>query len=55
MNRSGYTVLGWTVYNGGKWYLRRRYGNAPRNLAIGGLLVVVLAALAFGGRKATAG
>jgi hypothetical protein len=53
MNRFGYNVLGYTVWNGGKWYLRRRYGNAPRNVAIGSLLVIVLAALVFGGRKAT--
>ena len=27
-----YKVLGFAVWNGGKWYLHRRYGDAPRKL-----------------------
>lgn len=32
----GYKVLGYAVWQGGKWYLRRRFPNARRNLAIAG-------------------
>ena len=52
MRRYGYQALGFAVWNGARWYLRRRYGDAPRKLALGGLLALVLAALVFGGRRA---
>jgi hypothetical protein len=43
----GYKILGYAVWNGGKWYLRRRYGVlASRKgaaLAIVGVAVVALA------------
>lgn len=51
MSRVGYQLLGFAVWRGAKWYLRRRYGDAPRKLALGGLLALVLAALVFGGRR----
>lgn len=53
MNRSGYQFLGFLVWNGGKLYIRRRYGDTPRKLAIGGLLVSAVAVLLLAGRKAT--
>jgi hypothetical protein len=43
MNGTGYKLLGFAVYNGGKWYLRRRI--SVRRIA-------VKAALAAGGLAA---
>jgi hypothetical protein len=51
MRRLGYQALGFAVWTGGRWYLRRRYGNAPRKVAAAGLVAVVLAALLLGGRR----
>jgi hypothetical protein len=53
MNKNGYQVLGFLVWNGSKLYIRRRYGDTPRKLAIGGMLVTAIAVLAFAGRKAS--
>jgi hypothetical protein len=36
MNATGYKLLGFAVWNGGKWYLRRRV--AVRRLALKGAL-----------------
>ena len=33
----GYKLLGFAVWQGAKWYLRRRVPNAGRNVAIAGL------------------
>jgi hypothetical protein len=45
MNATGYKVLGYTVWHGGKWYLRRNYSRklsvARRYAARGGLLVLL--------------
>ena len=45
----GYKVLGYAVWQGGKWYLRRRFPHARRNLAIAGVagLLVAGGAAAF--------
>lgn len=51
MGKTGYQVLGFVVWKGGRWYLRRRYGDTPRKLAIAALLGLVLAALLMGGRR----
>ena len=51
MARLGYQVLGYAVWNGAKWYLRRRYGAIPRKVAAAGLVGLVIAALLFGGRR----
>ena len=37
MNGTGYKVLGFAVWNGGRWYLRRRV--AVRRVALKGLAV----------------
>jgi hypothetical protein len=38
----GYKLLGYAVWRGAKWYLRRRFPHARRNLAIvGGAGVLV--------------
>jgi hypothetical protein len=36
MNSNRYKLLGFLVWQGGKWYVRRRVGSA-RKLAIGGV------------------
>lgn len=40
----GYKILGFTVWKGGKWYLRRRYGDRPQKLAAVAVVAFVLAA-----------
>jgi hypothetical protein len=54
MNATGYKVLGYLLWKGGKWYLRRRLPPA-RTLALGGLAaagattaIVLLARRAIG-------
>ncbi len=42
----GYKLLGFIVWQGGKWYLRRRVQEARRPLTLGAL-VALLAAGAF--------
>jgi hypothetical protein len=34
----GYKLLGYVVWHGGKWYLRRRYGKQARTVLLGGLV-----------------
>jgi hypothetical protein len=53
VNRVGYQALGFAVWKGAKWYVRRRFGEAPKKAAVGGLAVLVVAALVLGARKAT--
>lgn len=36
MRSTGYKILGYVVWQSSRWYLRRRYPNAPRKLAIAG-------------------
>jgi hypothetical protein len=38
----GYKVLGYLVWQGGKWYVRRRFQGTARKAAIAGLGGVVL-------------
>jgi hypothetical protein len=49
----GYKLLGYVVWQGGKWYLRRRFPHAGRKLAIGGAVTLVLlgGAVAFGAQR----
>jgi hypothetical protein len=42
----GYKILGFAVWQGGKWYLRRRFHGASRKLAIAGLAGLLLAGAA---------
>jgi hypothetical protein len=54
MNGNGYKLLGFAVWNGAKWYLRRRLPS-PRRVALTGLLgagAIGLLALAL--RRASA-
>ncbi len=45
----GYKLLGFTVWQGGKWYLRRRLAGSGRKVAVAGI-----GALALGGAAAVA-
>ena len=49
----GYKVLGYVVWQGGKWYLRRRFAGARRKAAIAGLSVLVVAAVLAAHRQAS--
>jgi hypothetical protein len=48
-----YKFLGMVVWNGGKLFLRRKYGRtyAPKPLLAGGLIAVVVGALLFANAK----
>jgi hypothetical protein len=37
-----YKVIGFAVWNGGKWYIRRRYGDTPRKLFAVGVIAAAL-------------
>jgi hypothetical protein len=47
----GYKLLGLAVWQGGKWYVRRRYPHAQRNLAVAGVGGVLIAAVAVGATR----
>ena len=54
----GYKVLGYAVWQGGKWYLRRRFPHGGRNVAIvggAGLLVAAGAVVFAAQRRANGG
>ncbi|MEA2196283.1 MAG: hypothetical protein QOJ25_334 [Solirubrobacteraceae bacterium] len=49
-----YKALGFVVWNGARWYLRRRYGNASRKLFAAGVVAAVVAGTAVAQRRASA-
>jgi hypothetical protein len=49
----GYKVLGFAVWQGSKWYLRRRMSGARAKMAIAGLGAAVVAGAVVAGRQAT--
>jgi hypothetical protein len=51
----GYKLLGFAVWQGGKWYLRRRFSGARRKLVIAGLTGVVIAGLVASQRQPGSG
>ena len=54
MNGNGYRLLGFAVWHGAKWYLRRRLPS-PRSMALTGLAgATALGALAIVVRRASA-
>ena len=53
MNRFGYQALGFAVWKGAKFYVHRRFGDAPRRVALGGLVLAAVAALVLAGRRAS--
>jgi hypothetical protein len=48
MSDMGYKLLGFLVWRGGKWYLRRRMPELRPKLVVGGLAVLVVAGVAAG-------
>ncbi|MBB4665280.1 hypothetical protein [Conexibacter arvalis] len=38
-----YKALGWIVWKGGTWYLRRRYGTAPKKIGGGAIAAAAIA------------
>jgi hypothetical protein len=58
MRRTGYEILGFTVWHGGKWYVRRRYGSLlpSRRVFAAGLVAALIAVIAVvGARRELAG
>jgi hypothetical protein len=49
----GYKVLGFVVWQGSKWYLRRRMSGFRAKAAMAGVGVVVVAGVLAAGRQAT--
>jgi hypothetical protein len=49
----GYKILGFAVWQGSKWYLRRRMSGLRAKAAIAGVGALVLAGVAVAGRQAT--
>lgn len=47
----GYKLLGFAVWHGGRWYLRRRIGPMRAKLAIAGIGAAVAAGLLAAGRR----
>jgi hypothetical protein len=52
----GYKILGFVVWKGGKWYLKRRYpaGGAARRAAAVGIVGAAVAVLVARSRRAEA-
>jgi hypothetical protein len=46
-----YKILGYAVWQGGKWYARRRVGDTKSKAAIVGAGALVLAGVAIAGRQ----
>jgi MYXO-CTERM domain-containing protein len=55
VGRFGYQALGFAVWKGAKWYLRRRYGDKPRKLAAAGLAALGLAGALVAQRRSQHG
>jgi hypothetical protein len=49
----GYKILGFAVWQGGKWYVRRRMSGARAKIALGGVGLAVIAGVVLAGRQAT--
>jgi hypothetical protein len=49
----GYKLLGYAVWHGSKWYLRRRVSGTKAKAAIAGVGLVMLAGTAVAARQAT--
>jgi hypothetical protein len=50
----GYKLLGYIVWNAGKWYVRRRARDARREIAVAAVTGLVLAGVAAGARHRAA-
>ena len=49
----GYKVLGFAVWQGGKWYIRRRVSGARSKVAIAAVSAAVLGGVVLAGRQAS--
>ena len=49
----GYKLLGYIVWNGGKWYVRRRARDARREIAAAAIAGLVLTGVAAAARPAS--
>jgi hypothetical protein len=49
MNSNGYKILGYAVWRGGKWYLRRTYLRRLPSARVTGAIAAAVAALTLGG------
>jgi len=52
MRKIAYQLIGLFVWNATKAFLKQRYGDAPRKVALGGLVVAVVGAFVLAGRRA---
>jgi hypothetical protein len=50
----GYKILGFVVWQGSKWYVRRRLSGARAKMAIAGLSAAVIAGVVVAGRQQAA-
>jgi hypothetical protein len=50
----GYKVLGFLVWQGGKWYVRRRVSGLRGKLALAGVSAAVVVGVVVAGRRAAA-
>ncbi len=48
----GYKILGFAVWQGSKWYLRRRLSGLGTKVALGAVSVAVVAGVVAAGRQA---
>jgi hypothetical protein len=48
----GYKLLGFVVWQGGKWYVRKRYRGSAAKAALAGIGVAAIAGVIFAGRQA---
>lgn len=51
----GYKLLGFAVWQGSKWYVRRRISGVGAKVAIAGVGAAVVAGVLVAGRQATSG
>jgi hypothetical protein len=50
----GYKILGFAVWQGSKWYVRRRLSGARAKIALAGLSAAVIVGVVIAGRQQAA-
>jgi hypothetical protein len=50
----GYRLLGFAVWQAGKWYARRKFSGVSRKIAIAGVSAAVIGGVVAAGRAAAA-
>jgi len=48
----GYKLLGFVVWQGSKWYVRKRYGATASKAALAGIGAAIVAGVVLAGRQA---